>query len=402
MDLMPLDPSYKVFYPDGDCVTVFYDSQKTKQEIEKIEPGSSDNFDKFIDDLGELYKVIEPLLYKCFQSKDILNPSYWPLLTKLKAFDTYWGLASKYFKSDRLRYLFTFEAMFMGVSPYRAPAFYSIISYTDHAQKIFHPRGGMYEIAKSLERIAKEFGAKFNYSQPVASVSKDNGKFKFDILGSNYEFDEAVINADYAYAQKDLLKRKIKKYQYSCSVYLMYLGLNRKVPGLAHHNLFFSGDLRKNLSQIFNEKVQPQDPSFYIHVPTVTDPSLAPEGKDIFYVLVPVPNLNNNKDDMKNYEQRIRRHVFDVVRQKTGQSIEDAIEIDHAFYPEDFIGRYNIHNGATFGLSHNLMQSAFFRPANVDSKLSDLYYVGASTQPGGGLPVVIAGSRIVADLINKD
>ena len=104
---------------------------------------------------------------------------------------------------------------------------------------------------------------------------------------------------------------------------------------------------------------------------------------------------------MKNYEQRIRRHVFDVVRQKTGESIEDAIEIDHAFYPEDFIERYNIHNGATFGLSHNLMQSAFFRPANVDNKLDDLYYVGASTQPGGGLPVVIAGSRIVADLISK-
>ena len=170
LDLIPLDPSYKVFYPDGDCVTVFYDSQKTKQEIEKIEPGSSDNFDRFIDDLGKLYKAIEPLLYKCFQSKDILNPSYWPLLTKLKAFDTYWGLASKYFKSDKLRYLFTFEAMFMGVSPYRAPAFYSIISYADHAQKIFHPRGGMYEIAKSLEKIAKEFGYKWPLYAPVEHV----------------------------------------------------------------------------------------------------------------------------------------------------------------------------------------------------------------------------------------
>lgn len=143
----------------------------------------------------------------------------------------------------------------------------------------------------------------------------------------------------------------------------------------------------------------PQDPSFYVHVPTVTDASLAPADKEIFYILVPVANLENNKEDISTYEERLRRIIFDKISEKLGSRIEDLIEVEHRFYPKDFISRYNIKYGATFGLAHNLMQSAFFRPANFDSRIKNLYFTGASTQPGGGLPVVIASSRIVADLI---
>lgn len=214
LNLKVLDVNYKIFYPDGDSFTVFKDSSRTKEELERLEKGSSKNFDRFIKETSRIYRLVKPLLYKCFTPASLVNLSYWPLLLQLRTFESYWSLAGKFFKTDKLRYAFTFEAMFMGVSPFQAPAFYSIISYTDHVQKIAHPMGGMYKIPLALERMAKKFGA-------------------------------------------------------------------------------------------------------------------------------------------------------------------------------------------TFGLAHNLTQSAFFRPPNFDSENKNIYFVGASTQPGGGLPVVIAGSRIVADSINK-
>jgi len=210
-----------------------------------------------------------------------------------------------------------------------------------------------------------------------------------------------VINADYSYAQSELLNRDIPDYKYSCSVYLIYLGLNKKVPGAAHHSLFFSSDLNKNLNDIFDTGEMPQDPSFYLHVPTATDSSLAPEAKEIFYILVPVANLKKAKEDVSSYEKNIRSMVFGKINKAFGINLEELIEVEHKFYPRDFIDRYNIKFGATFGLAHNLTQSAFFRPPNVSRGLKNIYFTGASTQPGGGLPVVIASSRIVADLIKR-
>jgi phytoene desaturase len=215
------------------------------------------------------------------------------------------------------------------------------------------------------------------------------------------DFDKAVINADYSYAKEKLLANKIPDYKYSCSVYLIYLGLKKKVSGPAHHNLFFASDLDKNLANIFNRGIINEDLSFYLHVPTVTDESLAPAGKEIFYILVPVPNLAKSKDNIFEKEALIREAVFKKINNTFGINLDDLIEVEHKFYPKDFIQEYNIKYGATFGLAHNLMQSAFFRPANFDLKLKNIYFVGASTQPGGGLPVVIASSRIVTDLINN-
>ena len=400
LDLKALDINYKIYYPDGDILTVHKDSERTKLELERIEKGASEGFDKFIKETAGIYRLVKPLLYKCFTARDILNPSYWPLLGGIKPFESYWQLAKRFFKSEKLCYAFTFEAMFMGVSPFAAPAFYSIITYADHVQKIFHPMGGMYQIPLALERMAKEFGAQFHYNSEVGKISK-NGKFKLSLPDKEVEADNVVVNADYAYAKESLLGRKLPDYKYSCSVYLIYLGLKEKVEGLAHHNLFFSGDLVKNLNQIFTDGKSPDDPSFYVHVPTVTDPSLAPAGKDIFYILVPVPNSKISKRAMEADELRIKNIVYGKVNKLLGINLEELVEVEHRFYPRDFSGRYNIKYDATFGLAHNLTQSAFFRPANIDSKMDGLYFAGASTQPGGGLPVVIASSRIVADLINS-
>ena len=400
LDLKVLDVNYKIFYPDGDSLTVYRDSARTKEELEKFEKGSSVAFDGFIKETEKIYQLVKPLLYKCFTAAKLSNPAYWPLVTKIRPLESYWQLARRFFKSDKLCYAFTFEAMFMGVSPYQAPAFYSVITYTDHVQKIRHPMGGMYEIPLALEKLATKFGAQFHYACEVKKIQKAKGRFILDTNKRQAEADKVVVNADYAYTQTNLLARRIPRYKYSCSVYLIYLGLKKKVPSLEHHNLFFSQDLEKNLRQIFQDKIMPEDPSFYIHVPTVTDPSLAPEGKDLVYILIPVPNLEKTDVDIRQHEERLRKIVFEKVKKTTGIDLKPLIEIENRFYPQDFICRYNIKFGATFGLAHNLMQSAFLRPANFDSRIKDLYYVGASTQPGGGLPVVIASSKIVADLIS--
>lgn len=400
LDLKVLETSYKVFYSDGTAVTVFCDSARTKEEIERIEPGSAKAFDAFIEDITSLYRKIRPFLFRNFTLRDMANPRYWVLLKDLKVFESYWGLASRYFKSEKLRYLFTFEAMFMGVSPFKAPALYSIISYTDHVQKIFHPMGGMYRIPLALEHIGRKSGARYHYNSQVKSIEQKEGASILAINGRQFVADTIVVNADYAYAKTDLLKDPIPDYAYSCSVYLLYWGISTKVPGLEHHNLFLGRDLKSNLDDIFRSGAYSPDPSFYIHVPTKTDPSLAPPGKEILYVLVPVPNLKTSREDISAHEERIRNLVLEKVKSVTGMDIRDKIEVENRFYPKDFTGRYNIKFGATFGLAHTLKQSAFFRPGVIDPGRTRTFYVGASTQPGGGLPVVLAGSRIAADSIN--
>lgn len=400
LDLRVIDPSYNIYYSDGGLLTIYRDSNRNKEQFEKIEKGAARAFDAFIEETGRIHDVVKPLLYDCFTAKALFKPSYWPLVGKIRALESYWGIARKYFKSEKLLFAFTFEAMFMGVSPFQAPAFYSIITWSDHVQKIAHPMGGMYQIPKAIERLARKFGAQIHYNRPVEKIT-GNGKINVCLKGTTVEADKVVVNADYAYACETLLGRRIPRYRYSCSVYLLYLGLKQKVSGPAHHNLFFASDLKKNLSNIFSKGGISEDSSFYVHVPTVTDSSLAPAGKDIFYILVPVPNMAVAKEDIKSHEARMRAAVFAKINRAYGIDLERLIEVEQAFYPQDFIDDYNIKNGATFGLAHNLMQSAFFRPANYDYQIKGLYYAGASTQPGGGLPVVIASSRIVADLIKK-
>lgn len=401
LEFKALDINYRIFYPDGEIFTVYKDIERTKIELERLEKGSSAGYGSFIKETERIYKKVRPLLYNCFTKTSIFDPRLWGLLSQLRIFQSYWQLAGKFFKTEKLRFAFTFEAMFMGVSPYDAPAFYSIITYADQVQKIYHPMGGMYQVPLALQRLAKKFGAEFYYQHEVKGLKEQSGRIILQVNGIEAEFDAAVANADLPYFQSEILKRRLPEFRYSCSVFLMYLGLKCKVNGLEHHNLFFSSGLDKNLEQIFESGLPPEEPSFYVHVPTVTDPSLAAQGKDIAYILVPVPNLKVAKENFSDYAEKIRECVFGRIKEQCGIDIEGLIEVEHRFYPEDFISRYNIKFGATFGLSHNLLQSALLRPPNFDKKIKKLFFVGASTQPGGGLPVVIASSRIAADLIER-
>ena len=403
INLQVLDQSYKIFYPDGESINFYRQIERTKAELERIEPGSAKAFMGFLEETGRYYQEVHPLLYQSFSASSVFNVKLWPLGFKLNPLKTVWQLARKYFHNEKLLYAMTFQAMFIGVSPFEAPAFYSIITYADHMQKIYHPVGGMYEIAKAVERLCLKFDVKFNYDTEITRIQaqKNNVKLCFDHSVANADF--AVINTDYAYAQHQLLKRTRKPPGHqSCSTFLMYLGMKGRIKGLEHHNVFFAKDLKHNLKWIFDKTDELPDISFYIYIPTTTDDTLSPKGKDIVYILVPVPNLSQIVYEKSYFQEKIRETVFNRINEIIKTDIRKMIEVEHGFFPQDFIQNYNLPYGSAFGLAHTLLQSAFFRPPNQDRRHKNLFYVGASTQPGGGLPPVIAGSRIVADMLCKE
>ncbi|MCM8812867.1 MAG: phytoene desaturase family protein [Candidatus Omnitrophica bacterium] len=401
LPLLRLDTHYAVFYPDGRQVRVFHDEERTAEELERREPGAARRYRDFLRDTGAMYQAVKPLMYRQFTPAALADVRNLRLLPALQVGATCWQLAGRYFRSEALRCLMTFESMFIGVSPFSAPAFYSVICYADHAQKLFHPRGGMYRIPASLEAIGREKGCRYHYDCEISGIRREsNGGFLLKQATNEYTADAVVVNADLPYARQHLLQRRIAPYRYSCSVMLFYWGVRRPLAGLEHHNIFFAADVCANMRRIFEDSRWPEDPSFYVHVPTKTDPSLAPPGKEIVYVLVPVPNLRQAGADPHAAVEKVRQLVLEKLRQVCGVEVEQSIDVEHRFYPRDFITRYNALYAATFGLSHSLFQSAFFRPANTDPKLDGLYYVGCSTQPGTGIPPVLAGSKIAADLIS--
>ncbi|HQP10979.1 MAG TPA: phytoene desaturase family protein [Candidatus Omnitrophota bacterium] len=400
LTLQPLETSYRIIYGDDADLVMYSDPQRKKEALARLEPGADQAYARYLQELAGMYGQVRPLLYQCFTLKDAFNPKYWSLLFRLKAFQTYWQIAAKYFQSDKIRYALTFQAMFIGVSPFSAPAFYSIITYAEHAQKVFHPMGGMYQVPKALEKLGARLNVNYHYNTEVTKVEDRGAQVRLIAGGREYVYDRVVINADYPYAKETLLGQAPATYNYSCSVYLMYLALNTKVKGLEHHCLFLSPDVRANLDDIFRGHRVPDEPSFYTYVPTVTDPSLAPAGKDIVYILVPVPNFTRGAYAIKEQEEKIREYVFARIKKQTGEDLRRLVLFERKFLPED-LGRYNLKFASAFGLAHSLFQSAFFRPPNFDGRSKNIYYVGASTQPGGGLPPVLAGSKIVADQISR-
>ena len=395
-----LEQSYQIYYADGRVLNFYRDLDQTRDELERFSPGSAAAFDRFLAEAGEYYRSLTPFLYQCFSFKDLLRPRLWPLLPQLRPWQTFWQMARRYFRDEALCYAVSFEAMFLGASPFVAPGFYSLVTYADHMQKIYHPIGGMYAIARALERLGRRFGARFHYDAEVRSLASDQRRTTLTLAdGRRCHADLAVVNADYQYAQQSLLGRGRPSGQPSCSTFLLYLGLKGRLPGLAHHNLFFSRDPRQNLRWIFGQGAAAEQVSFYVHIPTRTDPSLSPPGKDIVYLLVPVPHLGQGGGELD--LERLRASILDRLGEILSCDIRPLIEVEHRFVPQDFVRRYNLYSGAAFGLGHTLWQSAFFRPGNQDRRYKNIYYVGASTQPGGGLPPVIAGSRIVADLITR-
>jgi phytoene desaturase len=312
-----------------------------------------------------------------------------------------------YFRDPRLKAAFTFQNMYLGLSPFDAPATYSLLQYTELADGVWFPLGGMYRISQSLAAIGERLGARYLYNAPVAQIELEGGRATGVRLedGRRLQAEVVVANADLPYVYDRLLPdrraaERLKRLQYTSSTLMYYWAVDKVYPELAHHNVFLGGDYRASFDRIFADHTLPDQPSFYVHVPNRTDPSAAPEGNDNLMVLVPVGHLDESvEQDWDALRARARQAVLDRLRQIGVEGIDAHLKFEVHYGPHDWRRLYNLTHGAAFGLGHNFTQVGYLRPQNRHRRYDNLYFVGACTHPGTGLPPVLLGAGLVEERV---
>ncbi len=412
LDLVELDPSYRIFFrSDKSQVDIHSDLRHDTKTFEKIEPGSSEQLEEYLKRAQEQYEIaVDRFMYKNYSSVfDFLN---WETMTKgvkLSIFSTMDKYVSKFFESSKLKKIMQYSLVFLGSSPYNTPALYNIMSHVDFNMGVYYPMGGMQEVAQTIKTIGQKNGVEFKLKTEAASINTKQGKVtgvKTD--EGEISADKVISNANYHFTEMKLLNKNerehSKKYwedsTLAPSAFIMHLGVKGEVKNLEHHNLFFSDDWKQNFANIFNDPKWPEDPSFYICKPSKTDPDVAPEGKEVLFVLVPIaPELNYNKEKLENYGDKI----LDMIAEEADiEDLTDRIEIKEFFCIDDFKQRYNSFKGSALGLAHTFWQTAAFRPDTISKKVEDLYYVGADTNPGIGVPTCLISSELVYKRIIGD
>jgi phytoene desaturase len=414
LSFIQLDPNYRIYFHDRTYIDLYSNMAKLAMEVENVEPGGAERLYRFLGANAEKYERGMPFVTRNYDHiTDLANPSAaWKLL-RTRAHENLYRQVSNFFQTDKLRKAFSFHSMFLGLSPFSALAMYSLITYADMALGMWYPKGGIYSIIEDMLRLANEMGIIIYTNAPVQQVLVENGRAIGVLLnsGKSVRADLVVSNADLPYTYQSLLgsmqrkqysDRKLRMMNYACSGYLLYLGLDKKYDHLRHQALYFSQDYRANLDAIFVKKTLPKFPSFHLNTPTQTDPSLAPEGHTLLYVLAPMPNLETNID----WEQaapEVRENLIHQLEWLVDPAIRSHIIWERQFTPMDFKLKYNAMYGTAFGsLSHDFFQSAYFRPHNKDRYISNLYFVGQGTYPGIGMPMVLISSRLTVDRITKE
>jgi phytoene desaturase len=412
LDLKRIDPTYHIHFEDETVLQLSANINWMQAQLEAIEPGS---FGGFLRYMAEGYRhldvALDRFLTKNFYTLfDQVNPSNLSLLFQLKLLQKHYDNLSNYFKSEKLKAVFSFQDVYMGLSPYESPAAYSMLQYTELADGVWFPIGGMYRIVESLVSIAEGYGARFLYESPVKQISVEGGCATGIVLedGSTRSADIVIANADLPYVYDRLLPdrglaRRVMNKQFTCSAIMFYWAVDKVHPQLAHHTLFLAGDYKAGSDRIFHDHTLPERPSFYIHVPNRTDPTAAPEGCDNLMVLVPVGCLYEELgQDFEALRARAREIVIERVKKLGITDLEAHIKHEVSYTPHDWRELYNLARGATFGLKHNLMQLGYMRPHNRHGRYKNLYFCGASTHPGTGVPIAFLGAGLVEERILKE
>ncbi|KAJ3235459.1 hypothetical protein HDU78_005210 [Chytriomyces hyalinus] len=416
LDVRKCKTNYKIHFPDGDNITLSTDMTAMKDQLERIEPGSFDGYLGFLREAKYHHD-------KSFSM--VLNRNYkhwWDLVTienaveacKLHILSTVWNRTKTFFKSDKLRKAFSFQSMYMGMSPYDAPGAYTLLDYSEATDGILYPMGGFNTVIKAMESIAKSNGATFRYSCPVKSIIVDKtSNLATGVLLENGEeltADIVVCNMDLVTAYSRLLPptkitRSILKKNQSCSTISFYWGLDRKLPEDAFHghNIFLAQDYKPSFDAIFKDHSLPESPSFYVQIPTRVDAAAAPEGKESVTILVPIGILTDamTPQRMQALVSRARAVVIENMQKRIPgcTDFEKWIESETVNTPFDWEEKFNLWNGSALGLSHEIMQVLYFRPQMRHEVFGNVFFVGASTHPGTGVPVVLCGARILEDEI---
>lgn len=409
LDLKKLPVHYKVFYDNGNTYTINENLEDVKSQFEKAEKGAGDNLKKYLEKSEKLYQLAtDKMVFFDYKTLwPLIKPSLLfklPIISLLKSFHK--DIAS-YFKNPELQKIIEFTTVFLGGSPYNTPAFYELISHTDFNQGIFYPQGGIFKIIEALEKICLEFGVEIKTSTEVKEIIVEDGLAKKVVCEQDsYETDFVVCNADYRFVETQLLDKKWQthndnywnKKTLSPSGLIIYLGLDKKFTKLEHHNLYFNNSWEKGFEAVYKEPSWPDKPSYYVHVPSRTDSSVAPENHETMMILVPVAaGLNDSDDIREKHTNEVIKHLEGIA----GEAITPHIKLMRIYSHRDFIADYNSFKGCAFGLAHTLTQTAMFRPKNFSKRVGNLYFVGQYTNPGVGMPTTLISSQITVNLIEK-
>ncbi len=406
-----LDPMYELRFDDK-TLSPGNDAGTTKREIERCFPGLSAGYDRFVaSERGRFAKMI-PCLQRDYSSLGRFFS--WTLIRAvpyLSVTRSVFDVLKDYFRDERLALCFSFQSKYLGMSAWKCPGAFAMLSYIEHAFGIYHTEGGLSEISAALARLARERGAEIRLSAPVKRLLLAGRDVEGVELtsGEKIRCDEVVINADFAHAMSEIvpegvLRRyspaRLRKLKLSCSTFMMYLGLDKVYP-LPHHTIVFAREYRKNVEQIFERGVPSSDISFYVRNASVTDPTLAPAGKSGLYILVPVPNLRHGLN-WAEQGTRYRELALKAMKDRLGLTdLAEHIEVERTITPENWQRDFSVYEGATFNLAHNLRQMAYWRPRNRFEELGRCYLAGGGTHPGSGLPTIFESARISANLISR-
>jgi phytoene desaturase len=404
-DLTRLDPHYRIFFKDGDRVDMVPDLEENRRTFESYEPGAGEKFDEYLRKSERNYRIgMEHFVYEDRTE-----------LSDFVDFDVFrhaWGLSligsmqdhvERYFDHPKLQQIMQYTLVFLGGAPNNTPALYNLMSHVDFNMGVYYPENGLGGVVDGIARLGEELGVTFHTDAPVAQIRGREGAFVVRTEdGREFYADAVVSDADYRHTEMELLPPEKRQYDedywesrtYAPSAFLLYLGVEGDVDPLEHHTLVLPTDWNEHFEKIFDDPEWPDDPAYYLCVPSETDDDVAPEGHSNLFVLVPIaPGL----EDTPEQRERYRDMILDDVAENTGVDLRDRIVVEESFCIDDFRDRYNSTKGTALGLAHTLRQTAVFRPPHHSEAVDGMYFTGSFTTPGIGVPMCLISGQLTAE-----
>ncbi len=413
VDMLPVDPFYRLMWEDGYSFDYCSDEKMLLEQIAKKNPKDAEGYIKFHQYSEVLYREG----YEKLGAVPFLN--FWsmirsaPELIGLQSYRSVYSKLTDFIEDEQLRQAFSFHTLLVGGDPFKTSAIYALIHALERKWGVWFPKGGTGALVRGMVKLFEDLGGTIKLNAPVSEITVENEKVSTIICedGWSQKFDAIGSNADIVHTYEKLLGRsprgksmgrKLKNKRFSNSLFVAYFGLKNKTENLAHHTILFGPRYRELISEIFSGPDLPDDFSLYLHRPTATDPALAPEGCDAYYVLAPVPNTDKANINWEEEGPKYRDKIFDYLEERYIPGLKENLVTSHIFTPADFTTELNAYAGSAFSIEPILTQSAWFRVHNRDDQISNLYFVGAGTHPGAGVPGVVGSAKATAGLMLED
>jgi phytoene desaturase len=412
VDLVPLDPYYRIYFHDQTHIDYVGDVERMREQMARFNQKDAANLDRFLETVRPIYDSVigDRLGSKPFDTVESML-RFMPRVLKLKAFLPVTTFVNRFFKDFRHRFIFSFHPLFVGGNPFRTPSIYLMIPFLEREGGVWFTRGGMYSVVEAMAKLFTELGGTIETGAEVEEILIADGAAR-GVRTRDREFhaDFVVSNADPGHTYRHLVpsgsrrhwnNRRLDRQDWAMSCFLLYIGTRRQYPQLEHHTLILTERYKGLLSDIFDAKTLPDDFSMYLHAPTRTDPSMAPEGGESMYVLVPVANQRSGID-WSEMGPKFADKVIDFLEDWGLDDLREEMEVLHVFTPQDFETELNATWGNAFAIEPKLFQTAWFRPQNRSEDVDDLYLVGAGTHPGAGVPGVLLSAETTYGCIAAD